>query len=111
MSDGPWWVVIDLDLPYTGGEVLEAGRVRIPFATGESARRAAEAVKVSVRRDPEVITGEVVADGVSDDFRRQLGDFMTENDELMRRLADLEAPAKARRGASSVPDTRGRHRR
>jgi hypothetical protein len=84
-------VVIDMDLPYTGGEVLEAGRVRIPFATGESARRAADAVKVSVRRDPEVITGEVIGDGddgVSDDFRRQLASFMTENDELLRRLAD-----------------------
>jgi hypothetical protein len=59
-GDGPWWVVIDLDLPYTGGEVLEPGRVRIPFATAKSARRAAQAVKVSVRRDPEVITGTVI---------------------------------------------------
>lgn len=61
-GDGPWWVVIDMDRPYTGGEVLEPGRVRIPFATGDSARRAADAVKVSVYRDPEVITGEVVAE-------------------------------------------------
>jgi hypothetical protein len=61
-GDGPWWVVIDLGLPYTGGEVLEPGRVRFPFATGESARQAADALKVSVHRDPEVITGEVIGE-------------------------------------------------
>jgi hypothetical protein len=59
-GDGPWWVVIDMDRPYTG--ILEPGRVRVPFATGDSARRAADAVKVSVCRDPGVITGEVVGE-------------------------------------------------
>jgi hypothetical protein len=53
-------VVIDLGLPYTGHEVLEPGRIRVPFASGESARRAASTVKVTVSRDPEVVTGEVI---------------------------------------------------
>jgi hypothetical protein len=57
-------VVIDLGLPYTGGEIqLEAGgRVRIPFATGESARRAAGDVTVSVRCDRPLVTGAVLGE-------------------------------------------------
>lgn len=62
-GEGPWWLVIDLGLPYTGGEIqLEAGRVRVPFSTGESARRAAGDVKVSVRCDRPLITGEVLGE-------------------------------------------------
>lgn len=84
-SDGPWWVVIDLHRPYSGGEIQqEPGVIRIPFATGESAGE----ITVSVRCIPAVVQGTVLDEEVSDEFRQQTAGLMERNDGLLRRLAD-----------------------
>jgi hypothetical protein len=62
-GDGPWWVVIDLHLPYSGRVIREEpGEIAIPFATGGSAEKAAREIRVSVRYVPAVIQGAVIED-------------------------------------------------
>jgi hypothetical protein len=60
LNEGPWWLVIDLRLPYDTEISQDGHQIRIPFATSESAQHAAAQLTVSVEHHPPVIPGTVI---------------------------------------------------
>lgn len=61
MQDGPYWLVISLDRPYSGIETGPDGTIRVPFATRESAERAEGGIMTRTEYRPDVIQGAIVA--------------------------------------------------
>jgi hypothetical protein len=60
LKEGPWWLVIDLRLPYDTEISQDDHQIRVPFATAESVKRAAAEVTVSVEHHPPVISGVII---------------------------------------------------